>query len=227
MWICTICNLPFCRSPDYNWLMYLIIKIPWRVLAQSDARPSGDNEVVGSILAGAWKSLSWRLIIKYFLRSFIPFTDSRRAGVCLLRENVYKYWLTTKRTKHAHEKCGNVNWPARQSLNTVLTEQLNSKPTMACIALFQRIINKTIFLIFFPEKRAYQALLMNTQNILCFLSYGKIRHIPNLLVENCLISTYGLERYILLRSVSVIQMNNVPNTDRSFTVDDSNSLFSP
>ena len=36
-------------------------------VAQSNARPTGDQEVAGSILAGSGNVLfSWRLIIKYF-----------------------------------------------------------------------------------------------------------------------------------------------------------------
>ena len=34
---------------------------------------AGDQEVAGSILAGSGNILSWRLIMKYFLRSFSPF----------------------------------------------------------------------------------------------------------------------------------------------------------
>ena len=40
--------------------------------AQLDARPTG-KEVVDSIPAGSGNILSWRLIMKYFLRSFSPF----------------------------------------------------------------------------------------------------------------------------------------------------------
>ena len=43
-------------------------------VAQSDARPTGDQEVAGSIPAGPGIILSWRLIMKYFLQSFSPFT---------------------------------------------------------------------------------------------------------------------------------------------------------
>ena len=40
--------------------------------AQSDACPTGDQEVTGSIV-GSDIILSWRLIMKYFLWSFSPF----------------------------------------------------------------------------------------------------------------------------------------------------------
>ena len=41
--------------------------------AQLDARPTGDQEVAGSTPAEVGNILSWRLIMKYFLRSFSPF----------------------------------------------------------------------------------------------------------------------------------------------------------
>ena len=47
-------------------------KLPASV-AQLDARPTGDQEVAGSIPAEVGNILSWRLIMKYFLRSFSPF----------------------------------------------------------------------------------------------------------------------------------------------------------
>ena len=37
-----------------------------------DARPTGDQEVAGSTPAEVGNILSWRLIMKYFLRSFSP-----------------------------------------------------------------------------------------------------------------------------------------------------------
>ena len=36
-------------------------------------RPTGDQEVAGSTPAEVGSILSWRLIMKYFLRSFSPF----------------------------------------------------------------------------------------------------------------------------------------------------------
>ena len=41
-------------------------------VAQLDARPTGDQEVAGSNPAEVGNILSWRLIMKYFLRSFSP-----------------------------------------------------------------------------------------------------------------------------------------------------------
>ena len=42
-------------------------------VSQPDARPIGNQEVAGSITAGSGSILSWRLIMKYFQRSFSPF----------------------------------------------------------------------------------------------------------------------------------------------------------
>ena len=42
-------------------------------VAQLNARPTGDQEVAGSTPAEVGNILSWRLIVKYFLRSFSPF----------------------------------------------------------------------------------------------------------------------------------------------------------
>ena len=42
-------------------------------VAQLDARPNGDQEVAGSTPAEVDNILLWRLIMKYFLRSFSPF----------------------------------------------------------------------------------------------------------------------------------------------------------
>ena len=43
------------------------------LMALSDARPTGDREVAGSMPIGPSNILSWRLIMEYFLRSFSPF----------------------------------------------------------------------------------------------------------------------------------------------------------
>ena len=42
-------------------------------MAQSDARPTGDQDVAGSIPPGFGNILLMRLIMKYFLQSFSPF----------------------------------------------------------------------------------------------------------------------------------------------------------
>ena len=53
-----------------------------------------DQEMAGAVLTGSGNILLWRLIMKYFLLSFSPFTDSRRAVVSFWQKNVHKYWLT-------------------------------------------------------------------------------------------------------------------------------------
>ena len=42
-------------------------------VAQFDVRSTGDQEVAGSTPREVGNILSWRLIMKYFLRSFYPF----------------------------------------------------------------------------------------------------------------------------------------------------------
>ena len=44
-------------------------------MAQSDARPTGEQEIAGSIPAGSGNMLLWRLIMKYFLRTLFLPTD--------------------------------------------------------------------------------------------------------------------------------------------------------
>ena len=63
-------------------------------LAHLGARPTGDQEVAGSTPAEVGNILSWRLIMKYFLRSFYPSTDSRRAVVGFWQKKCAQYWLT-------------------------------------------------------------------------------------------------------------------------------------
>ena len=52
------------------------------------ARPTGNHEVTGLTPAEVGNILSWRLIMKYFLRSF-PSADSRRAVVSFWPINVH------------------------------------------------------------------------------------------------------------------------------------------
>ena len=53
-------------------LSYFIMKLLARWLSWM-RRPTGDQEVVGSTPAEVGNILSWRLIVKYFLRSSSPF----------------------------------------------------------------------------------------------------------------------------------------------------------
>ena len=66
----------FCTAETTRWLSWM-------------RRPTGDQEVAGSTPAEVGNIISWRLIMKYFLRSFSPFADSRRAVVSFWRKNVH------------------------------------------------------------------------------------------------------------------------------------------
>ena len=62
-------------------------------VAQLDARPTGDQEIVGSTPT-VGNILSWRLIMKYFLRSFSPFRWFKKASCQFLAKECAQYWLT-------------------------------------------------------------------------------------------------------------------------------------
>ena len=67
-------------------------------LSQSDARPTGDQEVAASIPAGSSNVFSWRLIMKYFTAIlFLSLFPAKEFA---------QVWLTAYRTKPAQEKCG-------------------------------------------------------------------------------------------------------------------------
>ena len=57
-------------------------------VAQLDACPTGDQEVAGSNPAEVGSILSWRLIMKYLLRSFSPFRWFKKGNCQFLRKNV-------------------------------------------------------------------------------------------------------------------------------------------
>ena len=63
------------------------------LVAQLDARPTGDQEVAGSTPAKVGNILSWRNI---FYGHSLPSADSRRAkGSCqFLAKECAQYWLT-------------------------------------------------------------------------------------------------------------------------------------
>ena len=58
-------------------------------LAQLDARPTGDQEIAGSIPARSATFFRGNLIMKYFLRHSLPSADTRRAVV---RRVVVSFW---------------------------------------------------------------------------------------------------------------------------------------
>ena len=90
------------------------IKIIWHYFAVADAnqsqghipylnrprwlswmhRPTGDQEVAGSTPAKVGNILSWRLIMKYFLRSFSPFHWFKKGSCQFLAKECAQYWLT-------------------------------------------------------------------------------------------------------------------------------------
>ena len=57
-------------------------------------RPTGDQEVAGSTPAEVGNILSWRLIMKYFLRSFFPFCWFKKGSCQFLAKECAHYWLT-------------------------------------------------------------------------------------------------------------------------------------
>ena len=57
-------------------------------------RPTRDQEVAGSIPAEVGNILSWRLIMKYFLRSFSPFRWFKKGSCQFLAKECAQYWLT-------------------------------------------------------------------------------------------------------------------------------------
>ena len=75
--------------------------LPLASVAQLDARPTGDQEVAGSTPAEVGNILSWRLIMKYFLRSFSPFRWFKKGSCQFLAKECAQYWLTAWRTKPA------------------------------------------------------------------------------------------------------------------------------
>ena len=57
-------------------------------------RPTGDQEVAGSTPAEIGNILSWRLIMKYFLRSFSPFRWFKKGSCQFPAKECAQYWLT-------------------------------------------------------------------------------------------------------------------------------------
>ena len=57
-------------------------------------RPTGDQKVAGLTPAEVGNILSWRLIMKYFLRSFSPFRWFKKGSCQFLAKECAQYWLT-------------------------------------------------------------------------------------------------------------------------------------
>ena len=90
------------RDPDLTEKMHLdawsfpfwyLSDMPASV-ARLDARPTGDQEVTGSTPAEVGNILAWRLIMKYFLRSFSPFRWFKKGSCQFLAKEYAQYWLT-------------------------------------------------------------------------------------------------------------------------------------
>ena len=59
-------------------------------------RPTVDQEVAGSTPAEVGNILSWRLIMKYFLRSFSPFRWFKKGSCQFQAKECAQYWLTVR-----------------------------------------------------------------------------------------------------------------------------------
>ena len=66
-----------------------------------ETRRTWDQEVAGSTPTKVGNILSWRLIMKYFLRSFSPFRWFKKGSCQFLAKECAQYWLTALRTKPA------------------------------------------------------------------------------------------------------------------------------
>ena len=75
--LCSV-NLCQCRPRWLSWMR----------------RPTEDQEVAGSSPAEVGNILSWRLIMKYFLRSFSPFRWFKKDSCQFLAKECAQYWLT-------------------------------------------------------------------------------------------------------------------------------------
>ena len=84
-------------------------------VALSDMHLKGDQEVAASIPAGSGSILSWRLIMKYFLRLFFPFHLFKR-GSCQLLPKKYAHVLVNHLEDDLSWKSVEVNWSAWQKV---------------------------------------------------------------------------------------------------------------
>ena len=82
------------NQKTYNTMQYhtiLLCRPRWLSWMR---RPTGDQEVAGSTPAEVGNILSWRLIMKYFLRSFSPFRWFKKGSCQFLAKECAQYWLT-------------------------------------------------------------------------------------------------------------------------------------
>ena len=75
-------------------LFYLLYYLSSPSLWETTQNDPGDQEVAGSTPAEVSNILSWRLIMKYFLRSFSPFRWFKRGSCQFLAKECAQYWLT-------------------------------------------------------------------------------------------------------------------------------------
>ena len=85
IWITPFDYLVMCRPRWRSWM---------RVRLET-------QEVAGLTPAEVGNILSWRLIMKYFLRSFSPFRWFKKGSCQFLAKECAQYWLTASRTKPA------------------------------------------------------------------------------------------------------------------------------
>ena len=76
---------------SFEWVPITYVS---EVFLMSMRRPTGDQEVAGSTPAEVGNILSWRLIMKYFLRSFSPFRWFKKGSCQFLAKECAQHWLT-------------------------------------------------------------------------------------------------------------------------------------
>ena len=100
MWSHTFCacsKAPFRLMQPIGNLQYLVIlqsKVSRPRWLSWMCRPTGDQEVAGSTPSEVGNILSWKLIRKYFLRSFSPFRWYKKGSCQFLAKECAQYWLT-------------------------------------------------------------------------------------------------------------------------------------
>ena len=87
------CTKPFIITLPSSWYD-LNNEISWPRWLSWMRCPTGDQEVAGSTTAEVGNILSWRLIMKYFLRSFSPFRWFKKGSCQFLAKECAQYWLT-------------------------------------------------------------------------------------------------------------------------------------
>ena len=84
---------------DWSWNIFYSYSLPSAYSRRADrpgwlswmCQPTGDPEVAGSTPAEVGNILSWRLIMKYFLRSFCPFRWFKKGSCQFLAKECAQY----------------------------------------------------------------------------------------------------------------------------------------